>query len=103
MGKVSDFDKFGVEEMAKEEYSKKHADVMASCLCKGCPSYVEGDSPQGYCFPLMGTSENIKKEVDCLCSTCPVAKDYELEHTYYCTRCSDLCQTSKVQIGGGHE
>ena len=103
MAKFSDMDAFGVEHMGSEENARKQAQVIEGCKCASCPTYVEGDTPIGYCFPLVGTSKNIKWEKDCICSTCPVFKEYELNHTHYCTRCSQFCQTFKSEVGGGHE
>ena len=101
--KVDIFDNFGVEDFSKEEYAAKQAEIAKQCLCTGCPTYVEGDPTQGYCFPVVGTSDNIKKEKDCVCGTCPVFKEFELSHSFYCTRCSQLCQAYKTEAGGGHE
>lgn len=98
MVRVSQFDNFGVEDMSKEEYAGKQAYVIGKCLCANCPTYVKGDSPIGYCFPLVGTSKMIKWEKDCICETCPVYKEYELTHTFYCTRCSQVCQAYKAEV-----
>lgn len=95
MARVSEFDPFGIERMGKEEYTKRQAYVTQKCLCPKCPTYVKGDSPTGYCFPLIGTSKLIHVEKDCICETCPVYKEYDLTHTFYCTRCSQLCQAYK--------
>lgn len=103
MGKFSDTDNFGLENMSDEEYDARQADVASRCKCASCPSYVEGDETIGYCFPLIGTSKNIKWEKECICGTCPVYKEYELTHTHYCTRCSQLCQAYKTSSQGGHE
>ena len=101
MGKYDTYDKFGVEKMSKEEHAKRQAYVIKNCKCAGCPTYVKGDSPIGYCFPLIGTSRKIQKEVKCVCSTCSIYNEYELSHTYYCTRCSQVCQTVKSEGGYG--
>ena len=103
MARISDFDPFGVEDMPKEKYVAKQGYVTGKCLCTKCPTYVQGDNPVGYCFPLVGTSSKIKWEKDCICGTCPVYKEYELTHTFYCTRCSQVCQAYKIEVGGGHE
>ncbi len=103
MAKISQFDNFGVEDMSKEEYKVKQAYVTEKCLCMKCPTYVEGDSPVAYCFPMIGTSTKIKWEKDCICGTCPVYTEYDLTHTHYCTRCSQVCQAYKVELGAGHE
>lgn len=103
MGKFSDSDNFGVEEMSDEAYDAKQADVVSRCKCESCPTYVKSDETIGYCFPLVGTSKNIKWEKECICGTCPVYKEYQLSHTYYCTRCSQLCQEYKTSSQGGHE
>lgn len=101
--KISDFDKFGVEDMTAEEHAKKQDYVIKKCKCPTCPTYVKGDNPVGYCFPFVGTSKNIHKEKDCICSTCQIYKEHELTHTFYCTRCSQVCQAYKMECGGGHE
>ncbi|MBI5756574.1 MAG: DUF2769 domain-containing protein [Nitrospirae bacterium] len=101
MIELSDFDRFGVEGMTKEEYIEKQEDVVKNCLCMKCPTYVKGDAPTGYCFPLVGTSRIIHAEKNCICETCPVYKENELDHTFYCTRCSELCQTQKKQVLSG--
>lgn len=90
-------DKFGVEEMSEAEYRKKQDYVVKNCKCAKCPSYVAGDAPVGYCFPLIGTSKKIQWEKGCVCETCPVYKEYDLTHTFYCTRCSQVCQTLKTE------
>lgn len=103
MVKVSQFDNFGIESMGKAEYEEKQSSVLSLCKCPKCPTYVKGDSPYAYCFPLIGTSKKIQFEKDCICETCPVYSEYELTHTYYCTRCSQLCQTYKAEAAAGHE
>jgi len=102
--KISDYDRFGDEGLSKEEYAKRQDYVLSKCKCPGCPTYVSGDSPAGaYCFPMVGTSKAIQWEKECVCETCPIYKEYELDHTFYCTRCSQLCQTYKKEAAGGHE
>ncbi len=99
--KFSDFDKFGEEGMTKGEYVANQKSVEKNCLCATCPTYVKGDSSAAYCYPLIGTSAVIHTEKGCLCETCPNFKEYELDKTFYCTRCSDLCQMQKVQVLSG--
>ncbi|OGP25223.1 MAG: hypothetical protein A2X99_11305 [Deltaproteobacteria bacterium GWB2_55_19] len=106
MGKYDRIDKFGIEKMEKAEYQKRQDYVLKKCKCPACPTYVAGDAPTGYCFPLIGTSKKIQWEKDCVCQTCAIYKEYELTHTFYCTRCSQVCQALKVegisdQGGGG--
>jgi len=104
MIRISEYDKFGEEGLSKEEYEKIQDYVLKKCKCTGCPTFVKGDNPAGaYCFPLVGTSEKIQREKDCICGTCPIYKEYELTHTFYCTRCSQLCQAYKRECGAGHE
>ncbi|MCK4846477.1 MAG: DUF2769 domain-containing protein [Deltaproteobacteria bacterium] len=100
---IASFDRFGVEELSKEEYAAKEAGILEECLCATCPTYVAGDAPKGYCFPVVGTSDKIKVEKDCVCGGCSVFKEFKLTHNHYCTRCSQLCQTYKTEAGGGHE
>lgn len=107
MGEHS-IDKFGELEMNEAEYAKKEKAILVVCKCKGCPSFVSGDSmvedgieEGAYCFPPVGGSKVIKWEKDCICSTCPVYKEYDLEHTHYCTRCSELCQIEGGDAVGG--
>jgi len=98
----SEYDKFGEEGISRAEYVKKQTAVVGKCLCAGCPSYIKGDEMVGYCFPLNGASNVIKWEKGCLCETCPVFKEYDLDHTYYCTRCSQACQTYKIDAAIGN-
>lgn len=103
MAKYDIIDKFGIESMTKEERQQRQEYVLKNCKCKGCPTYVEGDDPVGYCFPPIGTSRKIQWEKECICETCPIWKEFELEHTHYCTRCSEFCQNLKFEGGAGHE
>ena len=103
MGKIDSFDNFGVEMMGKDEYKTKYKDIVNKCKCKECPSYVAGDAQTGYCFPMGGTSKVITLEKGCVCESCPVWSEYELNHAHYCTRCSQLCQSYKTEGGFGHE
>lgn len=104
MARMGSFDNFGVEDMSKEAYRQKYAEILALCKCKECPSYVEGDDNTAFCFPLRGYSKVIKIEKGCICDSCPVKAEFELtDHAHYCTRCSQLCQSYKAEAGGGHE
>lgn len=101
MGKYDSVDNFDIEKMTPAEYEKKYSYVAKNCKCPGCPTYVAKDSPVGYCFPTIGTSKNIHWEKDCICGTCPIFKEYELSHTFYCTRCSQFCQGLQSVMQGG--
>ncbi len=90
-------DKFGVETMEEAEYRNRQDYVVKNCKCAKCPTYIAGDAPIGYCFPLIGTSKKIQWEKECVCETCPIYKEYGLTHTFYCTRCSQVCQTLKTE------
>lgn len=102
MSKFDRLDRFGVTVIDKAEYDRKLTYVLKNCKCSGCPSFVPGDPQAGYCFPAIGTSAKIQFEKDCICSTCPVFKEYELDHTFYCTRCSQVCQTLKTEGAAAH-
>ena len=101
MAKFDSFDRFGIEKMEVDAFKQKQDYVLKKCKCATCKSYVAGDKPTGYCFPLIGTSKNIQKEVSCDCSKCDIFKEYELTHSYYCTRCSQYCQALKTEVQGG--
>ncbi len=98
MGKFDRIDKFDVETMTDAESTKKQDYVIKNCKCQACTSYVKGDNPIGYCFPMIGVSKKIQWEKDCICSTCPIYKEYELTHSHYCTRCSSVCQALKIEV-----
>jgi hypothetical protein len=100
MGKLDMYDNFGIESMTGAEHAERQAYVDNSCKCRGCPTYVEGDSIAGYCFPLIGTSKAIQWEKECICGTCPIYAEYELNHNHYCTRCSQHCQSIKTLDAG---
>lgn len=97
MSKYDRIDKFGIETLEDREYKKKQEYVTKNCKCPTCPTYVKGDAPVGYCFPAIGTSKKIEWEKDCICGTCPIYKEYELNHTFFCTRCSQVCQSLKTE------
>lgn len=101
MVKHNSIDNFGIQGQSQEEHQKMQDYVTKNCKCQGCPSYVEGDSPIGYCFPIVGTSKKIQWEKECICETCPIYKEFELSHTFYCTRCSQFCQNLKIEAGAG--
>jgi len=101
MSKYEKIDKFGIDKLSPADYKKKYDYVTKNCKCSGCPTYVAGDAPVGYCFPTIGTSKAIHWEKDCVCSTCPVYKEYELSHSFYCTRCSQFCQAVSTDMAGG--
>ncbi len=97
MGKFDRIDRFGIEGLSEAEYEKKMQYVLKSCKCQKCPTYIAGDAPTGYCFPPIGTSKKIQWEKDCICNTCPISTEYDLTHTHYCTRCSQVCQSLKSE------
>ncbi|HBG45664.1 MAG TPA: hypothetical protein DDW94_01580 [Deltaproteobacteria bacterium] len=97
MSKYDRLDRFGVTVINQDEYERKQAYVIKHCKCQGCPTYVAGDAPTGYCFPTIGTSDKIHYEKECICKTCQIYKEYELNHSFYCTRCSQVCQTMKTE------
>ncbi len=97
MGFFENTDKFDIDNMTAEQHKEKQEYVSSKCKCKGCPTYVEGDADIGYCFPLIGTSANIKWEKECICEECDIWKEYALGHNHYCTRCSEVCQVMKTQ------
>lgn len=103
MEKIHEFDPFHVEDMGNEERAAKQAYVTSKCLCLTCPTYVAGDEAVGFCFPMNSKSTVIKWEKDCLCSKCPVYSEVDLTHSFYCTRCSQVCQAYKAELGAGHE
>ena len=103
MSKYDRIDKFNLEKMTDAESAKKQDYVSKKCKCTGCPSYVKGDNPVAYCYPVIGTSKKIQWEKECVCATCPVYKEYELDYSFYCTRCSQSCQALKVEGGAGHD
>lgn len=75
-----------------EDFKKKLSMIQKMCICKGCPSYVKDETTVGFCHPLVGKSQVIKKEKGCICGSCPVYKKMELTKGYYCTRGSEMEQ-----------
>ena len=76
--------------MMVEEFKKKLPKVQEMCICKKCPSYVEGATGTGFCHPLVGKSKKITKEKGCICGSCPVYMKMKLTKGYYCTRGSEM-------------
>ncbi len=87
--------------MSKVERTKEN---LKKCLCMKCPSYsftCKMMSMPGNVILMMGNMEDkphaeamfcayeksncIKEEKGCLCATCELFKEYNLEKTYFCT------------------
>lgn len=83
------------EKMNREEMKGMEQKVIGMCICRSCPSYVQGADPIGYCFPTIGKNEKIVSEDQCICLGCPVYAEISLTKTFYCTRGSE-----KEQKGG---
>ncbi|MBI5888442.1 MAG: DUF2769 domain-containing protein [Deltaproteobacteria bacterium] len=101
MSKYETLDKFGVENLEEADFKKRQDYILKNCRCTKCPTYVQGDAPTGYCYPAFGTSKQIHWEKECVCKTCSIFKEYELTHSFYCTRCSQFCQGLKIEVAGG--
>ncbi|HDQ08641.1 MAG TPA: DUF2769 domain-containing protein [Methanoculleus sp.] len=97
------------------------------CICDMCPTYtscalkqkeegaggttVEEEGPTGgksewtlngeCAFCTLGKSACIEKEVECLCSTCPLSREMGLRYSYYCTRGVETQQKIRDVIGVG--
>ena len=72
-----------------EEMEEMKQKVIGMCICRSCPTYVEGADPVGYCFPTIGKNEKIKEEDQCVCPGCPVFEEMNLTKTFFCTRGSE--------------
>jgi len=82
-------------DMNLEETKKMKDKVIGMCICKSCPTYVEGADPVGYCLPSIGRNEKITEEDQCICPGCPVFDDMNLTKTFFCTRGSEKEQKEK--------
>lgn len=82
-------------DMSQEEMKKIEEKVLSKCICRSCPTYVEGADPIGYCFPTIGKNEKIKEEDQCICPGCPVFEEMNLTKSFFCTRSSEKEQKSK--------
>ena len=55
------------------------------CLCPGCPTHNECmKNNEEKIFCSRGKTECKPAEKGCLCGTCPVEQEYELNDFYYC-------------------
>ncbi len=68
------------------EMEKNMGWVIANCICRQCPSFVECGERAAYCFPLIGKSACIHEEKGCICLECSVYPKVGLKHVFYCTR-----------------
>jgi hypothetical protein len=75
--------------MNPEEKEKMEQRIIGMCICRSCPTYVEGADPVGYCFPAIGKNDKITAEDQCICPGCPVFEELSLTKTFYCTRGSE--------------
>ena len=73
------------------------------CICDLCPTFQEcmgkGEGKEGFAFCTLGKSDCIEKEVECLCSTCPLSREMGLAYSFYCTRGSETQQKIRDIIG----
>ena len=62
-----------------------------SCICDGCPTYNEcmRERTQAL-FCARDKSECEIEQSGCLCNSCPLASEFGLDGTYYCTTGSQL-------------
>ncbi|MDW7668748.1 MAG: DUF2769 domain-containing protein [Bacillota bacterium] len=82
----------------------KTKENLKKCLCMKCPSYTfscKMKSMPGNVILMMGSTEDkihaeamfcayeksrcIDEEKGCICGTCELFKEYELENKYFCT------------------
>ena len=83
------------EKMSLEEMKEMEQKVIGMCVCRSCPTYIQGAEPIGYCFPTIGKNERIITEDQCICPGCPVFAEMSLTKIFFCTRGSE-----KEQKGG---
>ena len=83
------------KEFNPEEMKKMEEKVISECICRSCPTYVEGADPIGYCFPSIGKNEKIKEEDQCICVGCPVYSEQSLNKMFFCTRGSEKEQKER--------
>jgi hypothetical protein len=76
-------------EMSPEEMEKRKQMVLSMCICKSCPTFVEGAMPIGYCLTTIGKNPKITEEKGCICPTCPVFSEMSLTKDYYCIKGSE--------------
>ena len=75
--------------MSPEEMEQRKQMVLSMCICKGCPTWVEGAEPIGFCLPMIGKNAMITAEKGCICPTCPVFSKLSLTKDYFCTKGSE--------------
>jgi len=73
-----------------DDFEKMLPMVQEKCICKTCPTYVAEETVNGFCHPLVGTSEIITEENGCDCGKCPVYLEKGMKNGYYCTRGSEM-------------
>ena len=80
----------------------KTVESLMKCQCMSCPSYTsecnekampgikelkEGKMDQSHAeamFCAYEKSDCISKEIGCICPTCPLFSEYNLENNYFC-------------------
>lgn len=73
--------------------------VISKCICKDCPSYVQGADPIGYCHADVGKNSKIEDQNGCICGKCPVQDELNLEWGYYCMKGSAKEQEESGETG----
>jgi Protein of unknown function (DUF2769) len=66
------------------------AEINRSCICEGCPSYVDcsrkgATHEKAFCL-IMGRSKCIIDEKGCICGACIVKSKMKLKDLYFCTK-----------------
>jgi len=76
--------------------SKDEKMVRRMCICKKCPTYNFCFEKVGFCHDAVGKSACIKKERGCICASCPVLKEFNMVHAYFCIRGSENKQSETI-------
>jgi hypothetical protein len=91
-----------VKDMSPAEGAKAIEGLKAKCICGGCPTYTNcAKNAKEILFCAMGRSFMcIPAEKQCICPTCPVAKELQLKNNFFCTRGAEKAQRYEHTIWG---
>ena len=60
------------------------------CICEMCPTYYSCGEKLAFCMPEAIKSQCIKLESGCICPGCPVQKEKNFTHQFYCIKGNEL-------------
>ena len=73
--------------MSRQGREQETRKIKMLCICPKCGSYNScAEDREDISFCLLGKSECKFNQIECICPSCPIAKEYGLPNNYYCVK-----------------